>query len=299
MSDDPYVILGVDRKAAQDDIQKAYRRLAKKLHPDLNPGNKRAEDQFKEVARAYDVLGDTAKRKRFDDGEIDAQGSERPRPPPYREYAGADNAYSTGAGFSDLEGADDIFANLFRRTGGANRSNLKLRGADAQYHLIVEFLNAVNGAKTQIELPDGTALEVALPPGIRDGQTLRLRGKGQPGQGGGPPGDALVEIEVRPHSVFTRKGDDIHLDLAVSLADAVLGGKIAVPTPTGTVQMTVPKWSNSGVILRLKGKGVAQRGDEYVTLKIMLPDKPEAELETLIAQWSGARAHAPDPDKEA
>ena len=299
MSDDPYVILGVDRKAAQDDIQKAYRRLAKKLHPDLNPGNKKAEEQFKGVARAYDVLGDTVKRKRFDAGEIDGQGSERPKPPHYRDYAGhEDNQYATGAGFSDMEGADDIFADLFRR-GGANRANLKMRGDDLRYRLAVDFLDAVNGAKTHITLPSGAALEVALPAGIRDGQTLRLRGKGEAGRNGGPPGDALVEIEVRAHAVFVRKGDDIHLDLAVSLAHAVLGGKIAVPTPTGAVQMNVPKWSNTGAVLRLKGKGVAGIGDEYVTLKVMLPDKPDAELETLISRWSAARAAAESATKEA
>ena len=300
MSDDPYVILGVDRKAAQEDIQKAYRALAKKLHPDLNPGNKKAEEQFKKVARAYDVLGDAAKRRRFDAGEIDGQGSERPRPPPYRDYAGSEGSpYATGAGFSDFEGADDIFADLFRRGGGGNRANLKMRGGDAHYRLAVDFLDAVNGAKTQIILPDGSALEVALPPGVREGQMLRLRGKGRPGQNGGPAGDALVEIEVRPHGVFVRRGDDIHLDLAVSLAGAVLGGKIAVPTPSGTVQMTVPKWTNTGTVLRLKGKGVAGRGDEYVTLKIMLPERLDAELEKLIARWSGASAGARSAATEA
>ena len=155
-------------------------------------------------------------------------------------------------------------------------------------------MNGVGG-----RLGGGAALEVALPAGMRDGQTLRLRGKGEAGRNGGPPGDALVEIEVRRHAVFVRKRHYIHLDLAVSLADAVLGGKIAVPTPTGAVQMNVPKWSNTGAVLRLKGKGVAGIGDEYVTLKVKLPDKPDVELETLISQWSAARAAAESATKEA
>ena len=191
-----------------------------------------------------------------------------------------------------------MIADLFRR-GGVNRANLKMRGADVQYRFAVDFLAAINGAKTQITLPDGSALEVALPPGFREGQMLRLRGKGGAGRNGGSPGDALVEIEVRPDAVFVRKGDDIHLDLAVSLSDAVLGGKITVPTPTGAVQMSVPRWSNTGAVLRLKGKGVAGRGDEYVTLKIRLPDKPDAELEKFMAQWGGARAGAPGAATEA
>jgi DnaJ-class molecular chaperone len=285
--DDPYEVLGVKKEASQEELQKAYRQLAKKLHPDLNPGNKQAEEQFKNVAAAYDLLGDAEKRARFDRGEIDASGAERPRQRYYRDYAeGGD--YTSDAGYADFEGADDILSQMFGRGG---RANIRLRGSDAHYRLALDFLDAINGGKQQITLPDGSVLDVNIPPGTREGQVLRLRGKGRPGLNGGEPGDALVEIEVRPHDIFTRKGDDIHADLAISLSEAVLGGKVRVPTASGPVTMTVPKWANTGMVLRLKGKGVPRadgsKGDELVTLRIMLPEKPDPELETFVAQWRG------------
>jgi DnaJ-class molecular chaperone len=295
LASDPYTVLGVKRDASQEDIQKAYRRLAKKLHPDLNPGNKKAEEQFKQVATAYDLVGDPAKRVRFDRGEIDASGQERPQQQYYRDFADrGGHAYSSDAGFADFDGAEDILSEIFGRQG---RSNAPRRGSDVQYHLTLDFLDAINGGKQQLTLPDGSSLDVNIPPGIKNGQSLRLRGKGRPGLNGGPAGDALIEIEVRPHPLLKRKGDNIHVELSIPLADAVLGGRISVPTPTGPVTMTVPKWSNTGSVLRLKGKGVPRpdgtRGDEHIALKVMLPDKPDPELERLIAQWrSGKTAHS-------
>jgi DnaJ-class molecular chaperone len=300
LSTDPYQVLGVKRTATQADIQKAYRRLAKKLHPDLNPGDKAAEDRFKEVSAAYDLLGDPEKRSRFDRGEIDASGAERPERRFYRDYAGnAGHAYASDAGFADFAGMDDILSEFLGRAG---RASPRARGADAHYRLELDFLDAINGAKRQVTLPDGSVLDVSIPPGTRDGQILRLRGKGMPGLGG-PPGDALVEIGVRPHRLFTRKGDDIHVEVPISLRQAVLGGKITVPTPTGHVTVTVPKWSNTGRVLRLKGKGVprpdGRRGDEYVSLKIVLPEKPDPELERLIAQWRPMAGDSPRQTMEA
>jgi DnaJ-class molecular chaperone len=288
LAGDPYETLGVKKDSSQADIQKAYRRLAKKLHPDLNPGNKTAEEKFKQVSAAYNLLSDPDKRARFDRGEIDASGNERPRQQSYRDFTDGGSRYSSDAGFADFAD-DDILSEIFGRGGG--RANFRMRGGDRRYRLSLDFLDAINGGKQTITLPDGSTLDVTIPPGTSDGQILRLRGKGQPGIGGGPPGDALVEVEVRPHPLFTRKGDDIHVDLPVSLADAVLGGKVSVPTPSGSVTMTIPKWSNTGTVLRLKGKGVPRpdgtRGDEYVTLKLTLPDKPDPELEQFIARWAG------------
>ena len=295
MAADPYETLGVKKDASQDAIQKAYRRLAKKLHPDLNPGNKQAEEQFKTVSAAYDLLGDPQKRARFDRGEIDASGAERPRQRYYRDFADAgSNSYASDAGFADFGGMDDILSQVFGRQG---RGNVRTRGRDAHYHLALDFLDAINGGKQQLTLPDGSTLDVTIPPGTREGQVLRLRGKGHPGVGGGPPGDALIEIEVRPHPVFTRKGDDIHVELPISLREAVLGGKVNAPTPSGPVTMTVPRWSNTGTRLRLKGRGAPRgdgtKGDEYVTLKIVLPERPDPDLERFVAQWRPTTAGNP------
>jgi DnaJ-class molecular chaperone len=292
---DPYQVLGVSKNASQDEIQQAYRKLAKKHHPDLNPGNKKAEERFKDIGTAYDILGDPEKRARFDRGEIDASGTERPQRHYYREYAdagpdGGAAGYASNQGFADFGDAEDVFAEFFRR-GGGGRGTIRMRGGDISYKLEVDFLDAVNGAVRQLKLPDGSEIKVTIPPGTRDGQILRLKGKGQPGINGGPPGDALIEVSVAPHRIFTRKGDDIYADLAISLAEAVLGGKVQAPTPTGWVMLTIPKWSNSGQVLRLKGKGVARsdgtRGDEFVTLRIMLPERPDPELEKFVASWSG------------
>lgn len=310
MAADPYETLRVEKDASPEAIQKAYRRLAKKLHPDLNPGNKKAEDQFKEVSAAYDLLSDADKRARFDRGEIDASGAERPRQRYYRDFADAGEGdyttYTSDAGFADFAADDDILSELLNRAGRGGRgggTTFRMRGSDAQYRLELDFLDAVNGGKKQIMLPAGSALDVTIPPGTRDGQILRLRGKGNPGIGGGPPGDALIEISVRPHRIFTRKGDDIHVELPITLMEAVRGGKVNVPTTTGSVAMTVPKWSNTGGVLRLKGKGVPRpdgsRGDEYVTLKVMLPAKPDPALEEFVAKWRPAQPYDPRKGMEA
>lgn len=287
MSEDPYEILGVKHDVSEDDLRKAYRKLAKKLHPDLNPGNRTAEDQFKKVATAYDLLSDPAKRSRFDLGEIDAAGQERPRQPYYRDYAEGDEShrYANDAGFSDL-GGEDLFSQMFgrRRQPDPNRN-----GTDVRYSLELDFLEAFNGGRRTLTLPDSPPLDMKIPPGTRSGKTLRLRGKGRPGMGSGAPGDALIEVEVRPDPTFRTQGDDIYVDLPISLRDAVLGGKVTAPTPSGPVTMTVPKWSSTGAILRLKGKGLSkargETGDQYISLKLVLPDKPDAELEDFMTDW--------------
>jgi DnaJ-class molecular chaperone len=290
---DPYATLGVKKDATQADIQKAYRRLAKKSHPDLNPGNKAAEEKFKELSAAYDLLSDPEKRSRFDRGEIDSSGTERPRQRYYRDFADQEgwSAYNSNSGFADFgdfSGGEDILSEIFGRAGRGGRR----RGQDVRYHLDLAFLDAINGGKQSLVLPDGATLEVNIPPGVRDGQTLRLKGKGRPAAGEGQPGDALIEISVLPHPYFTRKGDDIYLDLPISLKEAVLGAKISVPTPSGAVTVTVPKWSSTGRVLRLKGRGVPRpdgvKGDQYITLKLVLPQKPDPELEKFVARWQPA-----------
>ena len=223
---------------------------------------------------------------RYDRGELDASGAERPQQRYYHDFAeAAGSPYTSNAGFADLEGVEDILSQFFGRQA---QGSLRTRGSDVHYGIELDFLEAINGGKRQITLPDGSVLDVNVPPGTSDGQILRLRGKGRPGIGGGPPGDALIEIQVRPHPIFTRRGDNIHVELPILVSVAVLGGKVEVPTPTGSVRMTVPKWSNTGAVLRLKGRGVPRvdgsKGDELVTLKIMLPEKPDPELEKFFSE---------------
>lgn len=296
-SSDPYDILGVARTASQKDIQSAYRKLAKKLHPDLNPGDKAAEERFKAVSAAYAVVGDEEKRARFDKGEIDATGAEQPQRNYYREYAsggGSDERYHNTGGFADFGDAGDIFSSFF-----SNRSRRQgpMRGRDVHYAMEIDLLDAVNGAKRQITLPDGAALDLQIPPGTSDGQTLRLRGKGEAGAAGGANGDALIDISVRPHPLFVRDGDDIRIEVPISLREAILGGKIPVPTLTGAVTLTLPANSSTGKTLRLKGKGVPKKGggngDAYVTLKVMLPEAPDAELAAFADGWEAGKAQDP------
>ncbi len=302
MSRNLYDVLGVKRDASQKEIQSAYRKLAKKYHPDLNPGDKAAEEQFKAASSAYALLEDEEKRGRYDRGEIDESGVETAPRHFYRDYA--DNAetarrYEHAGGFADFGdfgGAEDIFSNFFSQR-GHGQSQGPMRGRDLHFSMDVDLLDAVNGAKRQITLPEGGSLDLNIPAGTRDGQTLRLRGKGSPGYGNGPAGDALIEIHIRPHALFKPDGDDVRYDVPVSLSEAVLGAKIKVPTLDGAVNVTIAPNSSSGKTLRLKGKGLHKRGgghgDAYVTLKIVLPSEPDADLMSFIEEWAKDRSDDP------
>lgn len=297
MEDELYGVLGLAKNAASDDIRKAYRTLAKKHHPDLNPGDAASEETFKKIQVAYDILSDEEKRRLYDAGEIDAQGNEVQRGY-YREYAAADgdNPYHSSAGFDDFS---DMFSDLFRARGqDGTRAGIKIRGGNVRYSLDVSFLEAANGTKKRVTMPDGKTLDITIPPGQRDGQLLRLRGQGMPGLGGGGAGDAYVEIHVAPHRIFRRRANDIHLDLPITVYEAVLGAKIRVPTIRSAVTMTLPAGSNTGDTLRLKAKGLATGeghmiGDQIITLRVMLPEEPNDQLTSFMENWTKENAYDP------
>ncbi len=298
----PYEILGVKASATPDDIRKAYRKLAKTYHPDLHPGDAKAEARFKEISSANALLSDPEKRARFDAGEIDAAGNERPPTSFYRPHADAGDGakYARYDGSGDAEAMSDIFADLFRRGRGGG-GNLKIRGADINYALDVPFIDAARGTKTRATMADGKVLDITIPEGVRDRQTLRLRGKGMEGIGGGPPGDAYIDIHVLPHPFFTRQGFNIHMTLPITLGEAVSGGKITVPTITGPVDMSVPKHSNTGSTMRLKNRGIlnpktGERGHQYVRLEIVLPEEPDPELDAFAKSWRTKNPY--DPRRE-
>jgi DnaJ-class molecular chaperone len=302
MAEDPYMVLGVPRNAADDEIRRAYRKLAKELHPDLNPSNRAsAEERFKRVSAAYDIVGDPEKRRQYDQGEIDANGELRRF---HRSQAGGGPYAGRGAAggrTGEDFGFGDIFSDLFgamRGRGGEAGSGYGMRGRDVRYTLEVDFLEAANGAKKRVTMPEGGVLDLTVPEGVADGQVLRLKGKGSPGPRGGEPGDALVEIRVRQHSQFKRVGDDVTLDVPIGIDEAVLGTKIEVPTVTGRVQLTIPKGTSSGRVFRLKGKGVrnagaGHTGDQLVTVRIVLPDKIDDELSYFLSTWRQKHPYNP------
>jgi DnaJ-class molecular chaperone len=302
----PYQVLGLKADASAADIRKAYRKLAKQFHPDLNPGKPAAEARFKSISVAYDLLSDPAKRARYDRGEIDASGAERPPRSSYRGHAEGSQGWKyQPQGEMDIGDLEDLFA-MFGR-GGARRPGQRSGRAgegfgptpnsDRRFALTIDFVEAAVGGKKRLSLAE-ESLDVTIPPGIEDGQVLRLKGKGAT-----QAGDALIEVHVTPHPYFRRVGDDIHVELPVSLAEAVLGARVPVPTVTGPVTMTIPKGSDSGTQLRLRGKGIGRRstragesareGDQYVTLKIVIGASGDDELAQFLTGW--AARHPTDP----
>jgi DnaJ-class molecular chaperone len=295
----PYEVLGVKPDASADEIRKTYRKLAKQFHPDLNPGKPEAEARFKSISAAYDLISDPDKRARYDRGEIDETGAERPPRGYYRGHAeGAEGWRYQPEGEMDLSDLEDLFA-AFGSAGHGRRgqagAGFRARGADRHFTLTVDFVTAATGGKQRVALAPEEWLDVTIPAGVEDGQVLRLRGKGGPGFGSGTTGDALIEVHVAPHPLFRRDGDNVLLELPVSLAEAVLGARISVPTVTGPVTMTIPKGSDTGTLLRLRGKGIQKKnqGDEIVTLKVFIGHSSDPELAAFLEKW--AQQHPFDP----
>ena len=302
------------RSASDDEVRKAFRKLAKQLHPDKNPGDKAAEDRFKRISAAFDIVGDPEKRKKFDRGEIDADGREGH--PAFRgggnPFSGGGNPFSGGRGRGGPEGFegvnfDDILGEMFGARGGAGGPGggmgggrgFASKGSDVRAKLEIDLEDAISGALRRITFGDGKTLDVQVPKGAAEGQTLRLRGQGHSGRGGGPNGDVLIELAIKPHPIYRREGANLYMDLPVSVPDAVLGAKVSAPTPEGAVTLTVPKGSNSGATLRLKGRGgvdeAGKRGDLFARLMVTLPDEPDSELIRFAETWRVKRPYAPKP----
>jgi len=267
---DPYEILGVARNASREQIRKAYRQKARELHPDRHPDDPEADNRFKDVTAAHDLLSDSKKRKAFDHGGTDMYGNRNQRA-------------RAGSG-------KHPFDRFFRQRTGRGGGGFKVRGANVSYVLTIDFLEAARGATKRINMTNGKRLAVTVPPGTEDEQVLRLQGQGMAGTGGGANGDALVEIRVTPHPLFRPDGKNIHIDLPITLQEAVLGGKVEAPTVDGPVAVTVPEGANTGTVLRLKGKGLAKgngaRGDQYVELQVVLPPPGNAEFKKFVQGWA-------------
>jgi len=313
LASDPYQVLGVPRSASADEIRKAFRKLAKANHPDTNPNNKAAEERFKQVSGAFDILGDAAKKKKFDAGEIDADGRETFAgfgrgpggqggpwgPPPGGGFGGGPGGYR-----ESFEGVDlgDILGEMFGgarggRAGaqGGGFGGFSQRGADTRARMEIDLEDSIKGGKKRVAFSDGRTIDVTIPKGAQEGQTLRLKGQGSPGRAG--PGDALIELTIAPHKTFRREGADLVMDVPITVYDAVLGGKAEAPTPDGPVTLTIPKGANTGTRMRLKGRGLSDpkghRGDLFARLVVTLPEKPDAALEAFAETWKRERPYSP------
>lgn len=305
MAQDPYTELGVNRSANAGEIRKAFHKLAKALHPDQNPGDKAAEERFKRVSGAFDILSDPEKKAKFDRGDIDGDGNEVMRgfggPGGFRQGPfGAGGSDPRGGGFSQhFEGLDlDEILGGFGRAAGGARPFSGGRGVDVRATLEIDLEDAIKGATRRITFGDGRSLDVTIPKGAVEGQVLRLRGQGQPGRNGGSAGDALIELTLGRHPLYRVEGADLHMDLPVSVPDAVLGAKVQAPTPEGEVSLRVPKHANSGAVLRLKGRGgvdprTGGRGDLFAHLVVTLPETPDEALERFCHEWRDKRPYTP------
>jgi DnaJ-class molecular chaperone len=287
---DPYTVLGVSKSASEEDVKKAFRKQAKVLHPDRNTIDPKAKDKFSELNSAYEILGDPAKRKQFDAGEIDAEGKPR-----FQGFSGQGGpGFGGGRASGGFAGAgfdpSDIFADFFRSGMGGNpraRQRGPEPGQDVKTEIRIPFVDALKGTVTRVALYGGRAVEVKIPAGVADGQVIRLKRQGMPSPMGGPEGDALVTVRVQPDPRFVIEGKNLRARVQVDLADAVLGGVIRVPTVDGAVDINLPKGASSGQVLRVKGKGVPAKdsaGDLFAVIEIMLPKEPDAELEALMAR---------------
>ncbi len=324
---DPYDVLGVNRKASAAEIKSAYRRLAKKLHPDANKNDPKAATRFAELNAAHEIVGDEDKRKAFDRGEIDAEGK-----PKFHGFEGFGAGAQPGAGSfggdtqfegfhfgpegftrttrrgrgggGGLGGFEDILREAFGgAAGGRGGRSAHFEaenygtGADVRAEMTVTLPEAAKGATRRLQLPTGKEIDVKIPAGITSGQHVRVRGQGMPGQAGS--GDVLITISVAPHHLFTLDGADLKLDLPITLYEAALGGKVRVPTLDGHVELTIPAWTNGGRTFRLRGKGFpakGRHGDLFATIRIVLPDKSDADLDALMKRWRGEKPYDPRKD---
>lgn len=312
MARDPYQELGVQRTASADEIRKAFRKLAKENHPDTNPGNKAAEERFKKVSAAFDIIGDPEKKKKFDSGEIDADGRQTfaggfggGQGPWGSRPAGAyEQHFGRGGPRESFEGVDlgDILGEMFGGRGpggtggrGGGFGPFSQRGSDVRARLEIDLEDSIRGGKKRIGFSDGRTIDVTIPKGAQEGQTLRLKGQGAPGRAGS--GDAFIELVIAPHPIYRREGEVLVMDVPVTAYDAILGGKVEAPTPDGPVTLTVPKGANTGSKLRLKGKGLVdgqgRRGDLFARLVVVLPDVITPELEAFAEEWRKTRPYQP------
>ncbi|ESR24738.1 DnaJ C-terminal domain-containing protein [Lutibaculum baratangense] len=311
MARDPYEVLGVQKAASEAEIKKAYRRLAKQYHPDTNKDDKRAQERFTEATNAYDLLNDKTKRAQYDRGEIDADGN-----PAFAGAAGFEG-FSRGAGTRGARwsyrgggtaediNAEDILNDIFGGLGGggfasgARTRTRAARGEDVQLSLQIDAIEAARGTSKRVRLPVGKEGDVKIPAGLQNGQQIRLRGQGKPSPYGGQPGDAIVNVTVVPHHLFKVEGDDVRLDLPVTLYEAVLGGRVRCPTLDAQIELTVPPGSSGGRVLRLKGRGLPKakggHGDLLVSLRIVLPADRDPELEALMKKWQAERPYDARP----